>query len=105
MKLLRTLLENGRLARLVAAWSLISLGTWAFSILLSPVLEQLAASGRTLLESGRGPRGVYIFVPPNGWASDSAYVPVLVAIAIVVGGGIASLEASVAARLARRGSR
>jgi hypothetical protein len=35
VKLLATLLANGRLARLVAAWSSVSLGTWAFAILLS----------------------------------------------------------------------
>jgi NADPH-dependent 2,4-dienoyl-CoA reductase/sulfur reductase-like enzyme len=58
--------------------------------------------GRTLIESG--PRGAYIFVPPNGRTPDRSYLPLLIPIALVVGGGIAALEAAVVARLARRRS-
>ena len=80
----------------------LAFGAEAFAVIASPLLEQLAASGSTLLESGQGPRGVYFFVPPGGSASDSAYLPLLIPLAIVVGGGLAAIAAIIAAGLTRR---
>jgi hypothetical protein len=74
----------------------------ASAIVASPLLEALVASGWSLPGSGQGPRGVYFFVPPGGSASNSSYLPLLIPLALVIGGGLAALEASVAAGLTRR---
>ena len=80
----------------------LAFGAVASAVVTSPLLEQLVASGSTVLESGQGPRGVYFFVPPGGSASDSAYLPLLIPLAIVVGGGLAAIAAVIAAGLTRR---
>ena len=72
----------------------LAFGAVAFAVIASPVLEQLAASGQE-------PRGLYFFVPPGGSTPNSAYLPLLIPLAIVVGGGLAAIEASLAARLTR----
>jgi hypothetical protein len=80
----------------------LAFGAVTAAVIASALLEQLATSGLTLVDAGRGPRGVYFFVPPDGWTPDSSYLTLLIPIAVVLGGGLAAIEAAVAAALTRR---
>jgi hypothetical protein len=73
----------------------------ASAVVASPLLEQLAASGWMLLESGQTPPDLYFFAPPGGWSRGYA-IPLLIAIGLVVAGGVAAIEAALAAGLAHR---
>jgi hypothetical protein len=75
----------------------LAFGGVASAVVAAPLIEQLAASGWAL-----GPRGPYFFVPPAGWTPNSAYLPLLIPIALIVGGGLSALEATLVAGLARR---
>jgi hypothetical protein len=73
----------------------LAFGAVASAVVASPLLEQLGASGQ-------GPRAVYFFVPPGGSASNSSYLPLLIPLALVLGGGLAAIGAFLAAGLTRR---
>jgi hypothetical protein len=73
----------------------------ASAVVASPLLEQLAVSGWTLLESGQMPLELYFFAPPGGWSQGYA-IPLLIAIGVLVSGVVAALEAALAAGLAHR---
>lgn len=79
----------------------LAFGAVASAVVASPLLEQLAASGWMLLDSGQTPPDLYFFAPPGGWSRGYA-IPFLILIGVVVGGGGAALEATVATALARR---
>jgi hypothetical protein len=72
----------------------------ASAVIASPLLEQLAVAGWTLVESGQTPP-FYYFAPPGGWSRGYA-IPLLIAIGVVVAGGVAAIEAAVVAGLAHR---
>jgi hypothetical protein len=73
----------------------------ASAVVASPLLQQLAASGWTLLESGQTPPDLFFFAPPGGWSQGYA-IPLLIVIGVLVAGGVAAIEAAVAAGLAQR---
>ena len=79
----------------------LAFGAVASAVVASPLLEQLAASGWMLLDSGQTPPDLYFFAPPGGWSRGYA-IPFLILIGVIVGGGLAALEAFLAAGLARR---
>jgi hypothetical protein len=73
----------------------------ASAVVLSPLLQELAVSGWTLVESGPNPPDGFFFAPPGGWSQGYA-IPFLIVIGVLVAGGVAALEAALAAGLARR---
>ena len=79
----------------------LAFGAVGAAVVASPVLQQLAASGWMLLDSGQTPPDLYFFAPPGGWSRGYA-IPLLILIGVVVGGGGAALEAAAAAGLSRR---
>jgi hypothetical protein len=83
---------------LPAAW--LAFGALASAVVVSPLLQQLAVSGWTLFESGQPPPDLF-FAPPGGWSQGYA-IPFLIVIGVPVAGGIAPLEAALAAGLAHR---
>lgn len=88
--------EGGKLSAAGLAFAAV-----ASAVVASPLLQQLAVSGWTLLESGQTPPDLYFFAPPGGWSQGYA-IPLLIAIGLLVAGGVAALEAALAAGLARR---
>ena len=78
----------------------LAFGGVASAVVGSP-LQQLAVSGWTLLESGQNPPDGFFFAPPGGWSQGYA-IPFLIVIGVLVAGGVAALEAAIAAGLARR---
>ena len=49
MRLLATVLSNGRIARVIGAWAAVSLGWWAFSIVLSLYAYRSGGAGAVAL--------------------------------------------------------
>ena len=88
--------EGGKLSAAGLAFAAV-----ASAVLASPLLQQFAVSGWTLLESGQTPPDLYFFAPPGAWSQGYA-IPLRIAIGVLVAGGVAALEAALAAGLAHR---
>lgn len=88
--------EGGKLSAAGLAFAAV-----ASAVVASPLQQQFAMSGWTLLESGQTPPDLYFFAPPSGWSKGYA-IPLLIAIGVPVAGGVAAIEAAVAAGLAHR---
>ena len=76
--------------------ALLAFGAVASAVVASPLL-QLAVSGWPL----QTPPDLLFFAPPGGWSRDYA-VLFLMVIGVPIAGGIAAVEAALAAALARR---
>jgi hypothetical protein len=88
--------EGGKLSAAGLAFAAV-----ASAVVASPLLQHLAVSGWTLLESGQTPPDLYFFAPPGGWSRGYA-IPLLIAIGVLVASVVAALEAALAAALAHR---
>jgi hypothetical protein len=89
-----------RTARRTLAAAGLAFAAVASAVVASPLLQQLVVFGPALLESGQTPPHLY-FAPPAGWSQGYA-VPLLIAIGVVVAGGVAATEAALVAELANR---
>ena len=79
----------------------LAFGAVASAVVASPLVQLLAVSRWTLLESGQTPSDLIFFAPPGGWSRGYA-IPLLIVIGVLVAGSVAAIEAAVAAWFAHR---